>query len=98
MTVHYLPGVQFCEQYCEPHTTPIGPDGRLPTDDTIGECGECGKVTTWLCRDVLPSIRRNGYCVPAGTPIELELAAMREQAGLSVRLAELLGEFLGGLG
>jgi hypothetical protein len=90
------PDVQFCEQFCEPNTTPIGPDGTPGTEDWKGECGQCAMVMTWLCRDVLPGIRKHGYYVAAGSPIEVELAAMQQQAGLSDRLAELLAEFLGG--
>jgi hypothetical protein len=96
VSVHYLPGVQFCAQYCEPNTTIIGPGGRLPTEHTVGECAECVQVTRWLCHDVLPSIRRSGYYVPAGTPVEAELRAMVEQRGASNQILELLREFLGG--
>ena len=90
--------INYCEQFCEPNTTVIVTrfGGRLPTEDTIGECADCVRLVRFLCHEVLPTIRRNGYWVPAGTPMELELAAMVDQDGLADRLGELIGEIFGG--
>lgn len=87
--------IAMCEQFCPPNTTPIGPGGSLPTEETKGECARCAVIMTWLCHDVLPAIRRNGYYVPTGTPVEAELQAMIDQQGWSDQLAELLGDAAG---
>lgn len=85
MTVH-------CEMWCEPDTTIVTPGdgGFLGSQEMSASCAHCEKLTHWLCHDVLPSIRRHGYYVPAGTPVDAELAAMISQQPLRGELRDLL--------
>lgn len=80
----------YCEQFCAPNTTLIEAGGELPTTATIGECAECVTIRSWLCREVLPTIRRTGYYVPDGASLEDELRAMIEQHGWAPILDEVL--------
>lgn len=85
----------YCQQWCPPNTTLIGPDGNQPTTETVGECGKCRRITRWLSREVLPSIRRHGYYAPTGSALEVEMQAMIAQDGLRGELNEGLRDLLG---
>ncbi|GAA1229601.1 hypothetical protein GCM10009676_10260 [Prauserella halophila] len=82
----------YCEQWCPPGTMPVvpGDGGRIGDEDTVTSCASCETVTDWLCHDVLPSIRRHGYYVPAGTSLEAEFDAMVQQGDLRSQAKELL--------
>jgi hypothetical protein len=81
-----------CQMYC---TDPIGPHGDPGTEDTKAMCPSCMVKLSWLCGEVLPAIRRQGYWTPTGATAEQELAAIIGQAGLRETQHELITSLLG---
>lgn len=79
----------LCEQFC---SEPIGPDGERGDEDFRSCCPACRVVIDWLCDEVLPSIRKNGYYAPPEADVDAEFAAMKEQAKLRPQLRELLSD------
>lgn len=82
-----------CEMFC---TEPIGPDGEPGGDAWKACCPICTKELKFLCREVLPAIRRYGYYSPPGSSVDDEFADFNRQAGFRDSAASLLDDLLGG--
>lgn len=82
----------LCEQFCE---QPIGPDGFDGGVENKNCCPECDEKLTFLCHEVLPAIRRDGYYSPPGSSVDDEFGDMTRQASFRATTASLLDGVLG---
>lgn len=82
----------LCQQFC---TEPIGPDGHPGDEAILACCPTCDEKLSFLCREVMPAIRRDGYYSPAGSTVDDEFADMGRQDGFRPAAVALLDELFG---
>jgi hypothetical protein len=76
-----------CEMFCD---RPLDNGADPPDPDFKNCCSNCRAELSFVCSQVLPAIRRHGYCAPPGANEDEQLRAMVDQVDARPRLRDAM--------